>query len=242
MWKNDGVEIIANDQGNRTTPSYVAFTDTERLIGDAAKNQVARNPENTASWPHGHTCCAFSWDSLTISHFFLTERLTWTFSSLIFHVSSSATRFLMPSAWLAASLRIPSSRLISSCGPSSVWLARVTSQWSSSTPKGRPGDKRSLGFGPNTRFLKYWTTRCIYNLHVNSHMLAFDIVLISSCTYGWIELRKLLSADTTAWYNCFAFRRRSSTQKKSLPWSCWRWRRLPRPTWDPKSTTRWPAP
>eukprot|EP00929_Paragymnodinium_shiwhaense_P022182 TRINITY_DN1423_c0_g1_i4.p1 TRINITY_DN1423_c0_g1~~TRINITY_DN1423_c0_g1_i4.p1 ORF type:complete len:637 (+),score=189.85 TRINITY_DN1423_c0_g1_i4:46-1956(+) len=46
-WKNDAVEIIANDQGNRTTPSYVAFTDTERLIGDAAKNQVARNPENT---------------------------------------------------------------------------------------------------------------------------------------------------------------------------------------------------
>merc|ERR1712137_1008846 len=38
---------IANDQGNRTTPSYVAFTDSERLIGDAAKNQVARNPENT---------------------------------------------------------------------------------------------------------------------------------------------------------------------------------------------------
>merc|ERR1712213_38941 len=47
VWKNDGVEIIANDQGNRTPPSYVAFTDTERLIGDAAKNQVARNPSNT---------------------------------------------------------------------------------------------------------------------------------------------------------------------------------------------------
>ena len=47
VWKNDGVGIIANDQGNRTTPSYVAFTDTERLVGDAAKNQVARNPENT---------------------------------------------------------------------------------------------------------------------------------------------------------------------------------------------------
>ena len=47
VWKNDGVEIIANDQGNRTTPSYVGFTDSERLIGDAAKNQVARNPENT---------------------------------------------------------------------------------------------------------------------------------------------------------------------------------------------------
>ncbi|XP_064652868.1 heat shock protein 70 A1-like [Lineus longissimus] len=41
------VEIIANDQGNRTTPSYVAFTDIERLIGDAAKNQVAMNPRNT---------------------------------------------------------------------------------------------------------------------------------------------------------------------------------------------------
>jgi len=41
------VEIIANDQGNRTTPSYVAFTETERLIGDAAKNQVAMNPTNT---------------------------------------------------------------------------------------------------------------------------------------------------------------------------------------------------
>ena len=47
VWVNDRVEIIANDQGNRTTPSYVAFTDTERLIGDAANNQVARNPTNT---------------------------------------------------------------------------------------------------------------------------------------------------------------------------------------------------
>ncbi|KAM9978128.1 hypothetical protein ACTFIY_011875 [Dictyostelium cf. discoideum] len=47
VWVNDRVEIIANDQGNRTTPSYVAFNDTERLIGDAAKNQVAMNPINT---------------------------------------------------------------------------------------------------------------------------------------------------------------------------------------------------
>lgn len=46
-WISDRVEIIPNDQGNRTTPSYVAFTDTERLIGDAAKNQVAMNPHNT---------------------------------------------------------------------------------------------------------------------------------------------------------------------------------------------------
>ena len=47
VWQNERVEIIANDQGNRTTPSYVAFTDAERLVGDAAKNQVSMNPENT---------------------------------------------------------------------------------------------------------------------------------------------------------------------------------------------------
>jgi heat shock 70kDa protein 1/2/6/8 len=47
VFQHGKVEIIANDQGNRTTPSYVAFTDTERLIGDAAKNQVAMNPINT---------------------------------------------------------------------------------------------------------------------------------------------------------------------------------------------------
>ncbi|BFU20079.1 heat shock protein 70 family [Entamoeba histolytica] len=47
IWQNDRVEIIANDQGNRTTPSYVAFTDTERLIGDAAKNQIGMNVKNT---------------------------------------------------------------------------------------------------------------------------------------------------------------------------------------------------
>jgi len=47
VWENERVEIIANDQGNRTTPSFVAFNDTERLIGDAAKNQAAMNPKNT---------------------------------------------------------------------------------------------------------------------------------------------------------------------------------------------------
>jgi len=47
VFQHGKVEIIANDQGNRTTPSYVAFTDTERLIGDPAKNQVAINPCNT---------------------------------------------------------------------------------------------------------------------------------------------------------------------------------------------------
>ncbi|KAI8821256.1 hsp70-like protein [Fimicolochytrium jonesii] len=45
--KNGRVEIIANEQGNRITPSYVAFTDTERLVGDAAKNQAPANPFNT---------------------------------------------------------------------------------------------------------------------------------------------------------------------------------------------------
>ncbi len=47
IFRNDRVEVIPNDQGNRTTPSYVAFTDTERLVGDAAKNQAPTNPKNT---------------------------------------------------------------------------------------------------------------------------------------------------------------------------------------------------
>ena len=47
VWRDNRCEIIANDQGNRTTPSYVAFTKTERIIGDGAKNQSAMNPSNT---------------------------------------------------------------------------------------------------------------------------------------------------------------------------------------------------
>jgi heat shock protein 1/8 len=47
VWQNDRVEIIANEHGNRTTPSYVAFTDEERLIGESAKNQSSMNPKNT---------------------------------------------------------------------------------------------------------------------------------------------------------------------------------------------------
>ena len=47
VFQNGKAEIIANSQGNRTTPSYVAFTENERLIGDAAKNQANGNPNNT---------------------------------------------------------------------------------------------------------------------------------------------------------------------------------------------------
>lgn len=47
VMQNGKVEILVNDQGNRITPSYVAFTDEERLVGDAAKNQYAANPTRT---------------------------------------------------------------------------------------------------------------------------------------------------------------------------------------------------
>lgn len=47
VMKNGNVEILVNDQGHRITPSYVAFTEEERLVGDAAKNQAAANPKNT---------------------------------------------------------------------------------------------------------------------------------------------------------------------------------------------------
>ncbi len=47
VWQNDHVEVVANDQGDRTTPSWVSFADTERLIGNAAKNQANVNPKNT---------------------------------------------------------------------------------------------------------------------------------------------------------------------------------------------------
>nr|CAB3478806.1 unnamed protein product [Digitaria exilis] len=66
VWQHDRVEIIANDQGNRTTPSYVAFTDTERLIGDAAKNQVAMNPTNTVFGINDITSTEFNYRSSII--------------------------------------------------------------------------------------------------------------------------------------------------------------------------------
>ncbi|KAF0917878.1 hypothetical protein E2562_021531 [Oryza meyeriana var. granulata] len=48
-WQHGRVEIVIKEHGGRTTPSYVAFTDTERLVGDAAKNEASRNPTNTVS-------------------------------------------------------------------------------------------------------------------------------------------------------------------------------------------------
>ncbi|KAL7587496.1 hypothetical protein Lser_V15G39495 [Lactuca serriola] len=47
VWKHNRIEIIPNDQGNRTTPSWVAFTNTEQLVSDGAKNQITKNPANT---------------------------------------------------------------------------------------------------------------------------------------------------------------------------------------------------
>ncbi len=70
VFQHGKVEIIANDQGNRTTPSYVAFTDTERLIGDAAKNQVAMNPTTPCLTPRGWSAeslmtqlCSLTWST-----------------------------------------------------------------------------------------------------------------------------------------------------------------------------------
>ncbi|GKV28456.1 hypothetical protein SLEP1_g37516 [Rubroshorea leprosula] len=66
VWQHDRVEIIANNQGNRTTQSYVAFTETEPLIGDAAKNQLALNPTNTV----------FDFDNRMVNHLLRSSRET----------------------------------------------------------------------------------------------------------------------------------------------------------------------
>ncbi|XP_043068323.1 endoplasmic reticulum chaperone BiP-like [Drosophila bipectinata] len=67
VYKNGRVQIIANDQGNRITPSYVAFTaDGERLIGDAAKNQLTTNPENTVF--HAKRLIGREWSDTNVQH------------------------------------------------------------------------------------------------------------------------------------------------------------------------------
>lgn len=75
VWQNDRVEIIANDQGNRTTPSYVSFSDNERLIGDAAKNQVAMNPHNTYVCFHFRVFWTWYWLDLFFFSVFDAKRL-----------------------------------------------------------------------------------------------------------------------------------------------------------------------
>ena len=77
VYKNGRVDIIANDQGNRITPSYVAFTpDGERLIGDAAKNQLTSNPENTVF--DAKRLIGRTWDDSNVQK----DRKFWPFTTI----------------------------------------------------------------------------------------------------------------------------------------------------------------
>jgi hypothetical protein len=75
VWQNDRVEIIANDQGNRTTPSCVSFSESGLLIGDAAKNQVAMNLHNTYVLRHSITICLTSFHIIYVTRVLNAKRL-----------------------------------------------------------------------------------------------------------------------------------------------------------------------
>jgi len=102
VWQHDRVEIIANDQGNRTTPSYVAFTDSERLIGDAAKNQVAMNPINTVFGEHTLDLC--STYSCSSSDPFCLTRLV--LRSVLFTAISGCLNDVLELSWIYVSALI----------------------------------------------------------------------------------------------------------------------------------------
>ena len=89
VFQHGKVEIIANDQGNRTTPSYVAFTETERLIGDPAKNQVAMNPTNTIFGKLWTNCVSFECIGCNCSAFcYLQMRSVWSDEDLMIPLSN----------------------------------------------------------------------------------------------------------------------------------------------------------
>lgn len=124
IFQHGKVEIIANDQGNRTTPSYVAFTDTERLIGDAAKNQVAMNPANTV---FGKAPNEMKGLKQALLEHFKSATLVQT------HVMISFILFQMPSVWLVVSLTMPWCSQTWSTGLLKLSMTQQNPRWKLST-------------------------------------------------------------------------------------------------------------
>jgi len=94
MWQDERnrVEIIHNDQGNKTTPSFVAFTDDERLIGDAAKNQTANNPQNTVfdTYLMFFYFCVLNKCIYYYYYYFINVSFSFKFSDIYIEVNSCA--------------------------------------------------------------------------------------------------------------------------------------------------------
>ena len=92
VWRHDRGKVIANDQGNRLTPSCVAFTRAERLVGEAAVNQAALNPTNTIFGENEllHTSCFIARLSRLV--YFLLSSRVWTrwFASQIYQLCLSS--------------------------------------------------------------------------------------------------------------------------------------------------------